>query len=187
MPHETRKLLILDFDETLIYASAQPLGHPADFLVGPYHVYRRPFLEKFLVACLAWFDVAVWTVGTSDYAAAIVATIFPADAKLSFVWSRERCTFTFDGETREYYWRKNMKKIRRRGYDLSQVIVADNTPTKWQQSYGNLVQVASFYGASEDKELPVLCAYLEKLADVANIRAIEKRGWRDHSRLISSV
>jgi RNA polymerase II subunit A small phosphatase-like protein len=184
MPDEPRKLLILDLDETLIYACEQPLERFADFRVGPYHVYRRPFLHEFLAFCLEWFEVAVWTVGTANYADGIVAAIFPPKTKPAFVWSRERCTYSFDGESREYYWRKNMKKVRRRGYDLSQVIAIDNTPKKWRQSYGNLVAPASFYGNPDDAELPALRGYLEKLKDAPNIRAIEKRGWRNHSRLV---
>lgn len=182
-----RKLLILDLDETLIYATEQELERPADFRAGRYHVYRRPWLAEFLAACLSSFEVAVWTVGTADYAAAIVANIFPPPARPSFVWSRERCTYSFDGETREYFWRKNMKKVRRRGYDLKHVIAVDNTPAKWQQSYGNLVVAQSFFGDSHDEELPLLRAYLEKLKEAPNIRAIEKRGWRNHAQLISNT
>ena len=54
------KLLVLDIDETLIFASDRSLSRPADF-VGPYHVYKRPHLDTFLKSCLAWFDVGIWT------------------------------------------------------------------------------------------------------------------------------
>lgn len=56
-----RHLLILDLDETLIYATEEPLVHPCDFEVAPCCVYRRPFLAEFVEAAFAWFDVAVWS------------------------------------------------------------------------------------------------------------------------------
>jgi RNA polymerase II subunit A small phosphatase-like protein len=37
-----RRLLVLDLDETLIYANECPLDRPADFEVAPYFVYLRP-------------------------------------------------------------------------------------------------------------------------------------------------
>jgi len=45
------KLLILDLDETLIFATERPLTREADFRIGPYHVYRRPDLADFLDQC----------------------------------------------------------------------------------------------------------------------------------------
>jgi NLI interacting factor-like phosphatase len=44
-------LLILDLDETLIYATEEPLQRVPDFIIGPYAVYRRPYLTEFLTSC----------------------------------------------------------------------------------------------------------------------------------------
>lgn len=71
-----KKLLILDIDETLIYATEASLPRQANFLVGQYHIYKRPFLDVFLKNCLDWFEVAVWTSSTPSYAIAIVSEIF---------------------------------------------------------------------------------------------------------------
>ena len=54
-------LLILDLDETLIYAEERPATHPSDFRVGPYSVTRRPGLRQFLDFCHTHFQLAVWT------------------------------------------------------------------------------------------------------------------------------
>jgi len=66
-----RKLLVLDLDETLIYATDQPLSVPEGFRVGPYYVYLRPHLRRFLESCAVHFDIAVWTASSVDYAAAV--------------------------------------------------------------------------------------------------------------------
>lgn len=88
-----KKLLILDIDETLIYATEKTLERKADFRVGHYFVYKRPHLKEFLSQCLDWFEVAVWTSSSPDYAKEILANIFDDVSVLSFVWASDRCTY----------------------------------------------------------------------------------------------
>jgi len=56
--------------------------------------------------------------------------------------------------------------------------VVDDTARKHERNYGNLVTVRPFEGDPSDDELVHLGRYLETLAGVDNVRAIEKRGWR---------
>jgi len=58
-PFPARTLLILDLDETLIYATETALDRPADFSVYGYHVYRRPHLDAFLATCANYGDSAL--------------------------------------------------------------------------------------------------------------------------------
>ncbi|MCU0541902.1 MAG: HAD family hydrolase [Oscillatoriaceae cyanobacterium Prado104] len=176
---DRKKLLILDLDETLIYGNETSLYRKADFLVEPYYIYKRPFLDVFLKKCFEWFEVAVWTSSTSSYAIAIVSAIFENPENLSFVWARDRCTIVYDIEWLEYYYRKNIKKVKRKGYPLESIIVVDDTPQKWERSYGNLVRVHPFEGDETDNELQYLLLYLEQLKSVENIRSVEKRFWRN--------
>ena len=111
----TKKLLILDLDETLIHASESSLATPHDFEVGPYFVYKRPGLAQFLETVNKHFELAVWTSSTKSYAEPIVENIFPPNVSLSFVWSRERCTWRFDPEFFDHEWTKNLAKVKRRG------------------------------------------------------------------------
>lgn len=173
-----RKLLILDLDETLIYGTETPLAREADFFVEPYYIYRRPHLKQFLNTCLDWFDIAVWTSSSNDYAVEIVAAIFENPDYLAFLWASDRCTIAYDYELLVHYPRKTLKKLKRKGYSLESIIVVDDTPQKWKQSYGNLVQVKPFEGDETDDELLRLLGYLDKLRNEKNIRALEKRSWR---------
>ncbi|MEG4342063.1 HAD family hydrolase [Microcoleus sp. A003_D6] len=175
----SKKLLILDLDETLIYATEASLPRQADFLVEPYYIYKRPFLDVFLKNCLDWFEVAVWTSSTPSYAIAIVSAIFEYPKTLSFVWASDRCTVAYDIECFEYYNRKNLKKVKRKGYRLESIIAVDDTPQKWERSYGNLVRVNPFEGDESDDELKYLLLYLEQLRYEKNIRTVEKRFWRN--------
>lgn len=179
MQNLERKLLILDLDETLIYATEEKLNRECDFSVGQYFVYKRPFLQDFLEFCFENFDVAVWTSATQNYAVEIANRIFPDSNELKFFYSRLRCTIRFDEELQENYFEKMMSKIRRRGYDLTKIIVIDDSPEKWRNSYGNLVRVKSFFGECDDDELKHLTVYLERLKNIDNIRKFEKRNWRN--------
>lgn len=174
-----KKILILDLDETLIYATERKLDREADFIIGQYFVYKRPFLNRFLAFCFEKFDVAVWTTATESYAEEILNTILKENQKLHFLWTRKRCTLVFDEEEREHYFAKRISKLRKRKLNVESIIVIDDNPNVWKCSYGNLVRVNRFEGDEKDIELKLLPIYLEKLLDVSNVRKIEKRNWRN--------
>ena len=121
-----RKLLVLDLGETLVRATETALAHPADFAVGPYHVYKRPHLAAFLGEVLAAFDVGVWTSSGERYAAQVIGRLFEPSA-LKFVWSSARCTAARDWTTGEYTTIKNLAKLRRQGYALESIVAVDDT------------------------------------------------------------
>jgi RNA polymerase II subunit A small phosphatase-like protein len=174
----TRKLLVLDLDETLVHATEEALAHPADFNVGPYHVYKRPHLAPFLAEVLQHFDVGVWTASGERYATQVIEQLF-APGALRFVWSSRRCTTARDWHSGEYTTIKNLAKLKRHGWRLETVIAVDDTPSKYARSYGNLVTVREFVGDRADDELRLLARYLRTLLPAPNVRTIEKRGWRD--------
>jgi TFIIF-interacting CTD phosphatase-like protein len=64
----TKKLLVLDLDETLIHATEEPLDHPAELRFGRCHVYLRPYLADFIAGVQAHFHLALWTAGGELYA-----------------------------------------------------------------------------------------------------------------------
>ena len=178
MSDEKHILLILDIDETLIHASPARLTRAADFSVGPYYVYSRPYLQEFLTACGAAFAVGIWSSASADYVQAIVQTILPAELSPAFVWSRERCVHRFDAERHDTYFVKDLKRVKRLGYDLDRVLIVDDTPQKLERNYGNAIYVRPYVGQAEDNELRQLNTYLESLSARKNVRALEKRNWR---------
>ena len=179
----TRKLLVLDLDETLVHATEEPLDRASDFIVHSYHVYARPHLNDFLEFAFSEFDVGVWTSAGAQYANGIVAAVFTKAAPL-FVFSSRRCTLRRDFSTGEYLPVKRLAKLKSRGYKLDHIIAIDDTPEKHTDNYGNLVHIPEYKGEADDAELPLLCEYLKGLASEPNIRAIEKRGWR--SRMLQT-
>lgn len=172
------KLIILDLDETLIYATESRLDYEPSFEVGHYYVYVRPFAKEFIEYCRTEFRVAIWTSSNEIYAEAIVHNLFGSEYPLEFTWSRNKCVQKFNPETHEYFFIKDLKKVRKQGYNLESIIMVDDSPEKLIRNYGNLVRVAPFFGKKTDEELLLLKGYLGELKKVDNIRTLDKRGWK---------
>ncbi|QDT65782.1 HAD family hydrolase [Calycomorphotria hydatis] len=170
-------LLILDVDETLIYASAHTLEHTPQATVGPYFVHERPGLSDFLNLVQRSYKLAVWSSSTADYLEAIISATAISESSLEFVWSRSRCTPRFDPEYQSQYYLKDLKKVKRLGYSLDHLLIVEDTPQKVQRNYGNAVYVQPFYGDPNDHALEKLGAYLVSIKETANFRSVEKRGW----------
>jgi len=174
-----KNLLVLDLDETLVFGTRKRLGREADFLAGDtYYIYKRPHLDEFLKYCWVEFQVAVWTSSSPTYAETVVENIFIGSERPLFLWARDRCTRRFDPETGDFYWVKNLKKLKRKGYRLSSILMIDDSPEKLEKNYGNHVRVSPYLGANEDDELLLLIRYLEMIGDCVNFRSLEKRDWK---------
>lgn len=174
-----RPLLILDLDETLIYGSEKLLDRDADFVVGPFHVYKRPGLDAFLSTVNRFYDLAIWSSASGDYVSDIASTLQKSVSEWIFVWSRTRCVQRMHPETFETIPIKDLRKAVRRGYPLERILIVDDTREKVCRNYGNAIYVTEFIGSNTDEELPQLARYLIHLRSEPNFRRIEKRGWRN--------
>ena len=175
-------LLILDLDETLVWASdEEPLGG-FDFRAFTYFVKKRPHLDTFLETVRRWYELAVWSSSDDAYAQHVVDNALGGSSGLKFVWGRSRCTQRLDEETRDYYFAKNLQKVKRKGFDLQRVLIIDDSPEKLRQNFGNHLQIRPFEGQTADHELLDVLPFLESLKEVDNFRHIEKRGWRSLTR-----
>ena len=172
------KLLVLDIDETLIHATENPVNDEWDFQVEQYYVYKRPYLDLFLDYCESNFEVGLWTSAEGGFARFVVGGIFRKGYPLRFVWSIERCTEVFNPVLYDFSYIKNLKKLKRKGYKLEEVIMIDDTPSKLRKNYGNLIAIDEYRAQNDDKELLRIINYLDDLKNAPNIRTIEKRGWK---------
>ena len=123
-----KPLLILDLDETLLHASEEPLERIEDLRVDRYWVYIRPGLTDCLLSCSQYFQLSVWSSASDDYVAELVEAVVAPVVPLEFVWARSRGTFRRDLVFDEYFYAKDLYKVKRRGYDLSQVLIVDDDP-----------------------------------------------------------
>lgn len=176
-----RPLLVLDLDEALVHAEEKgkpQLGRSPDFTTSDYVVYKRPHLAEFLSRMWKLYDLAVWSAAGTLYVNRVVEEIFADQRQPVFVFSGVRTTRRFDHDRMEAYYIKDLKKVRKRGFDLRRVLIADDLERNAERNYGNAVYLKEFNGELEDDELLLLAEYLEQLADKPNFRTIEKRYWR---------
>lgn len=182
-------LLILDLDETLIHTESIP-DHMSDMFDydfkmqsskgSSYYSKKRPYLSQFLDYAFENFDVAVWTAAGEEYAKNVLKNIGIDESKLKFLYTKENCTIkldyngSYDGQ---YYGVKNLQKLKKKGYDLDQVLIVDDVPATASNNYGNLILIKPFTDDSDDTELLKLISYLETIKNSSNVRNIEKRGW----------
>jgi len=179
------KLLVLDIDETLVFAAEKKLFYEPDFNVLDYYIYKRPGLDIFLNTCLEWFDVGVWTSSGEAYAQGVLSMIFNDVNKLKIVLTSNHCVRKFNHDIGCHYTIKDLKKIvRKTGHPIEQVLMIDDSKEKVERNYGNAIIVNEFTGQPDDDELPELLKYLELIGPVENVRTVDKLRWRSKLKVI---
>lgn len=180
------RLLVLDLDETLIHTESVPdewaIHLDFDFKfkgVGKslFYTKKRPFLEDFLNYAFKNFHIGIWTAAGKDYAKNIIKGIGINEKDLVFLYTQENCTIKMNLDYSNYYGVKDLKKIKKYGYDLKRTLIVDDVKETASNNYGNLILISNFTGDIDDVELLKLINYLEKIKDESNYRRIEKRGW----------
>lgn len=190
----SKKLLILDLDQTLIHSESF-LGN--DYLEDGmydfkfpnnethfYYTRKRPYLKEFIDYAFMNFNVGVWTAAGRQYATTILENIGVDINKLEIFYCDENCTIEMDYDTRDYHGIKNLSKLKKKGYDLEQVLIVDDVPYTAKNNYGNLIRIKPFMYNTSDRELEKLMKYLDTIKDATRVRNIEKRGWDSDKEII---
>lgn len=153
-------ILILDLDETLVYAT-QGIDCDGDFKIRDYCVKKRPHLDKFVdyLTDNPFYEVGVWSAGIGEYVRAMVDNIFPDPSILKFVVSREFCNEAY---------KKPLSKIRSlynctysTDYGRDQFSIVDDRENITDYDELNHIKVKPFKGDSDDKELLDLIEFLD--------------------------
>jgi len=168
-------LLVLDIDETLIYASCSELSYPPDYRDTFYDYYKRPYVDDFLLRMSKSFRMAIWSSAGTSYIHRVAENVLPP-IEWEFIWGLNKNTIAYCYEEHGRYHVKDFKKLRKKGYNIERALMVDDTPRKCERNYGNAIYIPAYEGGSDDV-LPILADYLETLRDVPNVREIEKRGW----------
>ena len=186
----SRILLMLDLDETLIHASFSQLGRRPDFTFYDYYVYRRPYLDEFLAECSIYYDLGVWSSASGDYVRQVVQRILPPSISPCLVWDRSHCVKKIESRMLwesslniSYLKDLNKKSVKKRLKELafprSKILIVDDNPPALRRNYGNAIYVREFGGDENDQELLLLKTYLKTLRGAEDVRTIEKRYWRE--------
>ncbi len=178
-----RPLLVLDIDETLLYAATQPLTQPHDYKAERTWIYKRPFVDRFLRFCQQHFQIGVWTSARASYANEIFSQVFPFVSPL-FIRSEQHCL----DKKNEHGHRVSIKPIHtlaHQGHDLKQILVIDDSPEKHTYTPDNLIPITPYYGDKRDSELKQLIHFLDSIKHHHNLLPIEKYNWRQTQHALS--
>ncbi len=180
-----KQLLILDLDNTLIYADLKPMSN-YDFKFtckgDQIWVKKRPQLNYFLNNVATNFDLAIWSASCKEYVNEIIKHIFK-DIKLVFVYTEKQTItkFTFDDfeNTMRQYTTKDLKKIwsskkKFKMYNKSNTLILDDIPENFRNNRGNGINITGYYGNVNDTELNRIYKMLEKIKITDNVRIVNK-------------
>lgn len=136
--------LVLDLDETLVYAREGPL-------------YARPGLDEFFKACGERCEVIVWTAGLRAYAQAIIRNIDKYNVVQHCVYRHNKW---FTGQAG---YRKDLAAL---GRPLDKVLIIENTPDCIRGYQHNGILVEDYEGGERaDNTIPALTDLICSLCD----------------------
>lgn len=137
-------VLVLDLDETLVYAREGPL-------------YARPGLEEFFAACAGKCEVCVWTAGLRAYAQAIIRAIDKNNVIKHCIYRHSKW---FTGQAG---YRKDLAAL---GRSLDRTIIIENTPDCIRGYQQNGILVEDYEGGERgDNTIPALTDVIRGLVD----------------------
>lgn len=189
-PAHPRKLLILDIDETLVHAHSPGEGpmpsRPHDFTI--FHdtkVFKRPYVDTFLLECTKLFHVGLWTASGDEYASAIADHLFPHvdEGKPLFVLSSSDCTRIQVGERQVVL--KEVSKIHSMfGFHKDEIIIVDDTPSTSSRNLSNGLCVPPYWGTLGDDCLYHLLEFLKEAANSPRwgSSVVDKHHWLKKSK-----
>jgi RNA polymerase II subunit A small phosphatase-like protein len=135
-------VLVLDLDETLVWARAGPL-------------FARPGLEEFLEACSEKCEVVVWTAGLRAYAQAIIRTIDKKGIIKHCIYRHSKWFTAQPG------YQKNLAAL---GRNLDKTIIVENTPDCIRGYQQNGILVEDYEGGERaDNTIPALTEVVRQL------------------------
>ena len=164
----SKKILLLDLDETLIHAdfncehdqtNSKSLKYDKiinfisdndeNISVG---IFIRNGVKNFLTEVSKYFDVGIFTASVKEYADAVINFLDPEKKLIKYRLYRNNCILF-----NEIF---SVKDLRILNIDLKNVILIDNSMYSFAAQLTNGVLINSFYGNKNDNELYNLLNYL---------------------------
>lgn len=179
MKDNGRKLLVLDLDETLIFASERALRTRCHFVVDRFFVYLRPGVKEFLKFCSQHFEIGIWTTANQAYAHEMVECVLPPGVDLAFLWSEGDCTMV-DVDIEHVALVKDLSKLDDLGVPLHHIVVLEDTREKIAFHLDNVMLISSFNGDPGDRELAKARRYLTHILNEPDVYQAGLGTWLEH-------
>lgn len=172
----SKKILLLDLDETLIHSDLEGCYSQCDAEVEIYYEEEestiikfniRPYLKEFLEFASENFNIILFTAGIQSYADPIIEFLDPHNKYFNLRVYRESCL--------EYckFFIKDLNIFTTFG--TKDMILVDNCIFSFAKNLRNGILVTSFYDNKDDSELLDVMTYLEeRLINVKDVREINE-------------
>ena len=151
--------LILDLDETLIYAqrSFNYKFRKSENNINKKRIILRPCLLEFLHEMKPLFELILFSSGTADYVNPIIKIIEKNEKYFDHILYRHHITLDDDGN--------NVKNLDLIGRDLKNIIIIDDIPRYFHLQKRNGINIKPFCGniLSDTKTLKTLNNVLKKI------------------------
>jgi Dullard-like phosphatase family protein len=177
----SRPILVLDLDETLIFAVAiRPIADHISVRVGRRRMFvlLRPGLSQFLTSISAFFDLYFFTASAKEYANQIIDAISP-ETPSERRFFREHC-FNWCG-----YPVKDLRALKR---PLERMLLVDDMEGSALGQPQNLIRISPWNGNDQtdsvllDQLLPLLKSVAnERNLPAAAFNVAKQKGWKNLS------
>lgn len=160
-----KKLLLLDMDETLVYAynihtnrnNSQGIAFSPN-----YRVILRPFLSKFLQQLEPYYHIILFSSANELYVRKIVKIVDESQQYIKQVCTNHDCTKTMSG-----HYVKDISIFNR---DPKDVVIIDNSLVSFANNIENGIWIKPFYGEENDMELETVAEFLLESQDANDMR-----------------
>jgi CTD small phosphatase-like protein 2 len=171
-----KKTLVLDLDETLIYAQMNAtkerlptIGDKSE--ARSMKVMIRPYAEEFLKEMSKEFEIIIFTAAEKNYAESMINLLDPKQQYVSYILHREHCLRTKKG-----LLIKDLRIIKNR--DLKDMVIVDNFTPSFSFQLENGIPIITWKGESKDQELKYLMNYLLEAKKYFDMRLYNKEKLR---------
>jgi CTD small phosphatase-like protein 2 len=170
-----KKTLVLDLDETLIYAqmnSSDRLPSIGDKNEArSMKVMIRPYAEEFLKEMSKEFEILIFTAAEKTYAESMINLLDPKQQYVSYILHREHCLRTKKG-----LLIKDLRILKNR--DLKDMVLVDNFTPSFSFQLDNGIPIITWRGDPKDQELKYLMNYLLEAKKYFDMRLYNKEKLR---------
>eukprot|EP00754_Rhynchopus_humris_P012637 Rhum_TRINITY_DN14298_c5_g1::Rhum_TRINITY_DN14298_c5_g1_i2::g.73237::m.73237/K15731/CTDSP; carboxy-terminal domain RNA polymerase II polypeptide A small phosphatase len=148
--HRGKVTVVLDLDETLIYAREGPL-------------YARPGLDELLAMLAERCEPVVWTAGVRAYAQAVIKNIDKKGVIKHCVYRHKKWFSGCAG------YNKDLTLL---GRDMDKLVILENTPDCVRGNEANGIVVTDYEGEGEDLTLVAIRELLSDMIDKVEHKGI---------------
>jgi Dullard-like phosphatase family protein len=162
-----KKTLVLDIDGTLVCTSTRE--HPTNHIKGEGQKFKqiksisvRPYAIELIRTLSVFFEIVIFTFGTSSYANIIANYLDPENKYIEYIFHRAHCIVDNDLVI------KNLRVIG--GRELKDLIILDNSVASFAANIENGIYIPTYEKDNTDIELKRVMEFLLGIVNVDDVR-----------------